>query len=151
VPVEIARTLDPSVQELLGAFAAPSCAHPLFLTRFPTGPGYSLTDYTLGYASPPRLADAPHPDLIKTHDAAPLGSGGASSPLSSLLPILADTLAPKSSSGGPRGSGQLGGGAQGSSLTDGKLVAEVYEDTAEGDKALKETREVRQSGGARRN
>jgi hypothetical protein len=53
VPLEIAKTLDPSVQELLG---------------------YSLTDYTLGYASPARMSDMPDPDLIKTHEAAPLGS-----------------------------------------------------------------------------
>jgi hypothetical protein len=53
VPPEIAKTLDPSVQELLG---------------------YSLTDYALGYASPTLLNDMPNPELIRHHDAAPLGS-----------------------------------------------------------------------------
>jgi hypothetical protein len=47
----------------------------------------------------------------------------------------------------PRDWGASAGARKGSSLTDGKLVAVVYEDTENGEKTLKETREVKQSGG----
>lgn len=140
VPPEIAKTLDPAVAELLG---------------------YSLSNYTLGknklserfflylkhfeltllpflnvgYASPPRLSDLPPPDLIKTHEAAPLGS---------------DTVAPEIFLGrAPRDWATSAGVRKGSSLTEGKTVVAIFEETEGGDKKLKETRPGRESGEAR--
>ncbi|KAI9015527.1 hypothetical protein DFJ74DRAFT_680490 [Hyaloraphidium curvatum] len=96
VPIHIARTLDPMVQELIG---------------------YAAADYTLGYASPPRLEDMPPADLIKTHDAAPLGS---------------DTLVPEVFLGrAPRPWGESAGARRDSSLIEGKLVKEIYSNDSE--------------------
>jgi hypothetical protein len=127
VPLEIAKTLDPSVQELLG---------------------YSLTDYALGYASPPS-SNMPHPDLFKTHEAAPLGSecvAGCFLPRiktanTALFCRLYSTLAPEVLLGRqPREWGASAGARKDSSLVDHQVIVAVYEDTEDGEKKLKDVK-----------